>query len=104
VTAAKRTCPVVHFEYAAAPIPGMSFFDQLDALRREHEVFRSDEAQGYWVFIRNEMIVEALQHPETFSSTATVPTIPEPPYQWIPLMLDPPEHEVAQAPRRVVLA
>jgi cytochrome P450 len=92
VTAAKRTCPVVHFEYAPAPTPGTSFFEQLDALRREHEVFRSDEAQGYWVFTRNEMIVDALQRPEIFSSTATVPTIPEPPYQWIPLMVDPPYH------------
>jgi cytochrome P450 len=83
---------VAHFEYAPAPTPGTSFFEQLDALRRQHEVFRSDEAQGYWVFTRNEMIVDALQRPEIFSSTATVPTIPEPPYQWIPLMVDPPYH------------
>lgn len=92
MTAAKRTCPVIHFEYAPTPTPGISFFEQLDAWRREHEVFRSDEAQGYWVFTRNEMIVDALQRPELFSSMATVPTIPEPPYQWIPLMVDPPDH------------
>jgi cytochrome P450 len=92
VTAGKHSCPVIHFEHAPAPTPGVSFFEQLDALRREHEIFRSDEAQGYWVFTRSEMIVDALQHPEIFSSAATVPTIPEPPYRWIPLMVDPPDH------------
>jgi cytochrome P450 len=87
-------CPLLHFEYApAAPAtPGGSFFDELDELRRAHEVFRSDEAQGYWVFTRKDMIVDALQHPELFSSTATIPPIPDPPYRWIPLMVDPPLH------------
>ncbi len=87
-------CPVLHFEYApAAPArPGSSFFGDLDELRREHAVFRSDEAQGYWVFTRKDMIVDALQHPELFSSVATIPSIPDPPYRWIPLMVDPPLH------------
>jgi cytochrome P450 len=88
----ERVFPIVHFEYAPPPIAGQSFVDQLDVLRREHPVFRSDEAQGYWVFTRNGIITEALQQPEIFSSRATVPTIPEPPYQWIPLMIDPPDH------------
>jgi cytochrome P450 len=85
-------CPVLHFEFAPAATPGERFFDQLDEIRRDHPIFRSDEAQGYWVFTRNDIIMDALQDPETFSSAATVPTIPDPPYAWIPIMLDPPLH------------
>ncbi|GAF43641.1 cytochrome P450 [Rhodococcus wratislaviensis] len=86
------SCPVVNFEFAPPPTPGKPFLPELDDLRREYPVFRSNEGQGYWVFTRYDSISEALQSPDLFSSTATVPTIPDPPYQWIPLMLDPPEH------------
>ncbi len=39
-----------------------------------------------------EDIRAALQNPQLFSSTAVVPTDPNPPYSWIPEMLDPPVH------------
>lgn len=71
---------------------GHSFFEQLDTIRRQHAVFRSDEAQGYWVLTRYEAIVEALNRPDMFSNSANVPTIPNPEFNWIPVMLDPPEH------------
>lgn len=73
--------------------PGESFFPRLDELREAHPVFRSTEAQGYWVFTRAKLIVEVMQNPEIFSSSASVPpTQPNPAFTWIPLMLDPPEH------------
>jgi cytochrome P450 len=44
------------------------------------------------VFTDHDAIVEGLQHPEIFSNSAVVPEQPDPPYRWIPQMLDPPEH------------
>lgn len=60
--------------------------DQLGAL------FKSSHAQWFWVFSEIGIIRDAYQHPEVFSSTATQPDVPDAPYQWIPQMLDPPDH------------
>jgi cytochrome P450 len=38
------------------------------------------------------VILDGLQQPENWSSSVIVPTDPNPPYKWIPVMLDPPEH------------
>ena len=43
---------------------------------------------------RNALVQEAFQTPEVFSSSATVPTIPEPDYHWIPTMENPPNHRL----------
>ncbi|GAB2483215.1 cytochrome P450 family protein [Jatrophihabitans fulvus] len=86
------TCPVIHFEYAPTVHPGEDYFDQLQRARRTGPVFRSDEAQGYWVLAKSEYIVEALQQPDVFSSSATIPIFPNPDYKWIPIMIDPPVH------------
>lgn len=85
-------CPVRHFEVSPAPTPGRPFFNQLDEMRRRDPVFRSDEAQGYWVLTRYSAIVDALNRPDLFSNCANVPTIPNPDFNWIPVMLDPPQH------------
>lgn len=53
---------------------------------------RSQEAGGYWVFTDQEVILDGLQRPEFWSSSVIIPTEPDPPYKWIPVMLDPPEH------------
>ncbi|MCV7281343.1 cytochrome P450 [Mycolicibacterium flavescens] len=55
-------------------------------------VFRNTEADGYWMFTDYAAILEGLQHPEWWSSSVIVPTDPNPPYQWIPVMVDPPQH------------
>ena len=39
-----------------------------------------------------DIILDGLQHPELFSNSVLVPEDPDPPYKWIPVMLDPPEH------------
>jgi cytochrome P450 len=38
------------------------------------------------------VILDGLQQHELWSSRVIVPTEPDPPYKWIPIMLDPPEH------------
>ena len=84
--------PVLHFEFAEGTRPVLTGYRNLDSQRARHPVFRASEPPGYHVFTEHDTILEALQNPELFSSHATVPTMPEPGYRWIPLMLDPPEH------------
>jgi cytochrome P450 len=86
-------CPVEHYVFADTGLSPLSSFTALDGFQERARPFlRSDEAQGYWVFTDQEMILAGLQNPELFSSRAIVPTDPEPPFRWIPIMLDPPDH------------
>ena len=55
---------------------------------------RSTYANGFWVMAGAEVIRDALQQPEIFSSTVVTVLDSDPPYKWIPEMLDPPEHTV----------
>jgi cytochrome P450 len=72
----------------------LAHFRMLDECQDEaRPVFRNREADvEYWVFTDNSVILDGLQHPEQWSSSVIVPTDPEPPYKWIPIMIDPPDH------------
>jgi cytochrome P450 len=85
-------CPVEHFSFAVRGRPPMSGFREMGELGRRRPVFRSPEAQGYWVFTRHEAIQNVFADPGTFSSSAIFAPEPDPPYRFIPTMLDPPEH------------
>lgn len=88
------TCPVKHIAMNTPDSPALTHFHLLDKCQDEaRPVFRNTEADmAYWVFTDNSVILEGLQHPELWSSSVIVPTEPEPPYKWIPIMLDPPDH------------
>ncbi len=53
---------------------------------------RSTFGNGFWTFTNAPMIRDALQHADVFSSSVVTVQDPDPPYKWIPEMLDPPEH------------
>jgi cytochrome P450 len=74
--------------------PALTHFRRLDECQDDaRPVFRNSEAgMDYWVFTENSVIHDGLQHPELWSSSVIVPTEPDPPYKWIPVMLDPPDH------------
>lgn len=74
--------------------PVCSNFARLDRIQAEHRPYlRAEEpANNYWVMTDHDAIIEGFQKPELFSNTVMVPTEPNPPYKWIPVMLDPPEH------------
>lgn len=84
-------CPVMHVDYTQ-PGPALSHLDLIDRLREVHPVIRSTFGVGYWVLTESEGVRDALQRPDIFSSSIVVPYEPDPPYKWIPEMLDPPEH------------
>lgn len=86
-------CPVEDYQTRGPRSEPLHYFDRFDQLQaRSRPFFRTEAAGGFWVFTDHAVILEGLQHPEWFSSTVIVPEEPNPPYQWIPIMLDPPEH------------
>ena len=88
-------CPAFRFDEVNRPVKtdALWHFDNFDRLRGEAR-FHLGDAEGtpFWMMTRMEDIRAALQNPKLFSSTAVVPTDPNPPYSWIPEMLDPPLH------------
>ncbi|ORA19959.1 cytochrome P450 [Mycobacterium arosiense] len=78
---------------AGRSAPALSHFQLLDAIQDDvRPALRSTEADGYWMFTDYATILDGLQHPELWSSSVIVPTEPDPPYKWIPVMIDPPDH------------
>ncbi len=94
--ATERGCPVVDFDFTQ-PRPALSYFTELDKLREEAPIAWNTYGGGFWMLNRNALVQEAFQTPEIFSSSATVPTIPEPDYHWIPTMENPPNHRLYRA-------
>jgi len=87
-------CPYVRHEDINVPkAEPLWHFDNFDRLRRDARAYFG-EANGkpMWMFTRLEDIRAAFQDPRMFSSSAVVPGDPDPPYKWIPEMLDPPLH------------
>jgi cytochrome P450 len=93
-TDSSATCPVKSIEMNTPDSAALTHFRMLDECQDEaRPVFRNTEAgMDYWVFTDNSVILDGLQHPEVWSSSVIVPTDPEPPYKWIPIMIDPPDH------------
>ncbi len=85
------TAPHVPFDPFGEPGPPAGPCG-LDELRELHPAFRSTGGRGFWVLTRYADILAAFQDPETFSNRAIAVIDPDPPYQWIPIMLDPPLH------------
>jgi cytochrome P450 len=85
-------CPVLEFNnFLSGPV--LSHVEAVDDLRGHGPFVRSTFGPaGFWVFTESEMIRSAFQHPELFSSSVVTPLEADPPYKWIPEMLDPPEH------------
>jgi cytochrome P450 len=89
----EETYPVRDFNEATIG-PVLCHAEEIDGLRGENPFLRSTAGDGFWVFTNAELIRDALQHPDVFSSTVVTVHDPNPPYKWIPEMLDPPEHTV----------
>lgn len=88
-------CPVAHWDYSIGDQPAASAFARIAETAKAGPLLRV-EAQGplpeYLLATQTASIVEVLQDPERFSSSSVVAIEPDPPYKWIPEMLDPPEH------------
>jgi cytochrome P450 len=72
--------------------PVHSHVHKMDELREQHPYFKSSLGPGFWNLTRMDLVREAFQNPQLFSSTAVIPIEPDPLFQMIPIMLDPPRH------------
>jgi cytochrome P450 len=94
VTGGGKSLPSVPYETFGIHRPALSYFSIFDGFREQAPAYRLDitpENRG-WMLTRFEEIREAFQRPKTFSSSAVIPSAPEPTYKLIPEMIDPPEH------------
>jgi cytochrome P450 len=93
-TNAGEECPFVRYAETNVPkVDALWHFDNFDQLRERARVHFGDaEGHDFWLLTRMEDIRAAFQDPQLFSSRAVSPIDPDPPYLWIPEMLDPPVH------------
>ena len=87
--------PTIRYEAINTPTsePGEHFerYDQLRAQAPAHLGTTADD-HPFWLVTRMADIRACYQDPTVFSSSAVVPDTPNPPYMWIPEILDPPLH------------
>ena len=88
-----RACPIEDYRTFGPSVPALTLFQRMDGYQdRARPVLWTDDAPGYWVFTDHEVILDGLQQPDLWSSQVITPNEPDPPFRWIPVMLDPPEH------------
>jgi cytochrome P450 len=90
-----KTSEVLRYEdlNRGVKVDALWHFDNFDRLRDEGRSYFGDASgHEFWLLTRMSDIRAALQSPQLFSSRAVVPADPDPPYLWIPEMLDPPVH------------
>lgn len=94
VLADGETCPYVRYEdintATSEPLAHFAAFDQYRRRSRVH--FGEADGNEMWLLTRMADIRAAYQDAAVFSSSSVVPAEPDPPYRWIPEMLDPPLH------------
>lgn len=88
---AAGTCPVHNFNYSDRRPEG-TWFARYDELRDQAPLFYNEFGAGFWTVVNYEGILEVLQNPATFSSSVVTALEPNPPFKWIPEMLDGDEH------------
>ena len=93
-TAEERTdaCPVLNFDYTEVK-PAGTWMKTYDELRAKFPWFRNEFGPGFWTVVNYEGILQIMQNPEVFSNSVVTALDPEPPYKWIPEMLDGSEHK-----------
>jgi cytochrome P450 len=83
-------CPVTHYAEVNTPsAPAGWHFDNFDAKREQAPVHIGDAGgHPYYLVTRMDDIRLSYQSADTFSNSAVTPPDPNPPYRWIPEMLD----------------
>lgn len=92
---AESRCPVVEWDILAGGCPVNSGFAQITEFGQASplvEVEPSNGLPGFLIAATNEAVMEIFQDPTRFSSHSVIVIEPDPDYQMIPVMIDPPDH------------
>lgn len=85
--------PAVTYEGLMAATEALGHFDNFDRHRGDADfLFGDADGHEFWCVTRGRDIREVLQRPDLFSSKAIIPSQPDPDYNWVPQMYDPPLH------------
>jgi hypothetical protein len=84
-TGTRGGCPVVDFDFNA-PRPVLDYFKVFGEMRERAPIFWNSYGGGFWMLLSQETVRDAFRDPTVFSSEATIPTVPEPDWHWIPTM------------------
>ena len=87
---AQPRCPVTHFQDVNRPsAEGGWHFDNFDRKREEAPVHQGlANNHDFFLITRMDDIRSSFQNAKVFSNRSVVPSEPDPPYLWIPEMLD----------------
>lgn len=85
-------CPFVRIEDVNIPVSGpgehLAIHDRMREASRAYYGVAGQLETPFWQFTRMEDIRSALQNAKLFANEAVTPDNPNPPYKWIPEMLD----------------
>lgn len=85
--------PAVRYEELQASMEALQHFSDFDRHREEADfLFGDASGHEFWCVTRSADIRDALRSPEIFSNSALIPSQPDPDYNWVPQMYDPPLH------------
>ncbi|SEG88499.1 Cytochrome P450 [Thermomonospora echinospora] len=86
--------PTIRYEDLDVPVSApCARFEEFDKLREQAPAhFGTALGNEFWLITRMAEIRATYQNTDAISNRAVVPHQPDPPYKWIPEMLDPPEH------------
>ncbi len=91
VESSPQQCPVKTFDYTENK-PAGTWMRTYDELRSENPWYRNDFGPGFWMMLNYQGILQIMQDAETFSNSSVTALDPNPPFKWIPEMLDGSEH------------
>jgi cytochrome P450 len=97
------------YPYYSGPASLHSYHATIDRLREGGPFYwNGNDDNGYWVLTDPQAVMEAYKTPDLFLSDSVIATDPNPPFKWIPIMLDGDEHRTwrrlmapAFTPRRI---
>src|SRR3546814_20030766 len=96
----KGGCPVVNLDFNQ-PLPIHSYHEELDRIRALSPIVWNTYGGGFWMLLNDETVRDAFPDHQVFSSEATIPTVPDHAWPWLPTLEHPPKHKLY---RRVLQA
>ena len=91
VESSPQKCPVKTFDYTETK-PAGTWMRTYDELRAESPWYRNEFGLGFWMMLNYQGILQIMQDADTFSNSSVTAIDPNPPFKWIPEMLDGSEH------------